>query len=349
MRKLLVWLLVLLLPAGWARAQSPRPYTGETVLSVLALTSAQRELVEYLYQPVLEGETRIDLPAGTRYDDVAPAISCLIQDYPEMFHLARSYSIGYWQNRPDEAAYVQLSYLMGAEESHIMRSRLYTRAKELVRSHPSPQKLHDLLLERVSYGGDVDLRHTAAGALLQGMATCEGYAQALTLLWRMAGIPCGLVTGVATDSSGHTEGHAWNIADLDGYTLVDPTWNDQEHLGLNTHWYYGLSTVQMAADHTPDADQTLPVCGDQANWHRVHGRLAYSREDVYAAIRRMVTTGENVNLRIMDGALYALTAADTHQLLTDYNEGASRQEAFYGSYSVLPGNTQQCVMIMWAE
>lgn len=344
MRKLLVWLLVLLLPAGWASAQSPRPYTGETVLSVLALTSAQRELVEYLYQPVLEGETRIDLPSGTRYDDVAPAISCLIQDYPEMFHLARSYSIGYWQNRPDEAAYVQLSYLMGAEESHIMRSRLYTRAKELVRSHPSPQKLHDLLLERVSYGGDVDLRHTAAGALLQGMATCEGYAQALTLLFRMGGIPCGIVSGNAVDDQGRTERHSWNIARIGGgYTLIDATWNDQDRIGLNTHWYYGLSTRQMGADHFPDADQALPVCTDLNNWHSVRGCVLHTQAEADAAIRRLIS-GETINVRIPSWQLYQQLAIDTYAYLEDYNARHPGQ-GFYGAYRMTRSDVQQCLIL----
>ena len=270
MRKLLALTLVFLLCSPLACALT-LPYGEGTVLSVLGLTQPQQTLVEYLYPRIFAGEAEIDLPKGTRYDDASAAMSSLMQDYPEMFHLGKNYSLRYYQHEPEIAISVTPQYRMGQTEAAALRTQLYTQAYLLVGQAENIDHLHDLLLERVTYGGSTEMRHTAVGALLDGVATCEGYAQALSLLYRMGGIPCGIISGEAVDTQGRTDRHSWNIAGIYGYTLIDATWNDQDTLGLNTHWYYGLSSDQMGADHFPDADQHIPDCGEQYNWHQIRG------------------------------------------------------------------------------
>ena len=346
MRKLLLLLSLCLLLAPAAQA-TDFPYPESTILSVVTLTPAQRTLADYLYGPIFRGETKITLPKRTSYDDVAPAMTALMQDYPELFHLGRDYTVGYYTHEPEYATYIQPQYRLSADEAAGLRAELYAQAWLLADACRNPEPLHDALCSRVAYGGDTEMRHTAVGALLEGAATCEGYAQALTLLYRMAGIPCGLVTGTATDSDGQTDRHSWNIAALDGYALIDATWNDQNALALNTHWYYGLSTGQMAADHTPDAGQQLPLCGDQANWHRVRGYEITTLAQADAALRRLVNSGE-LNLRIPDSSLYRALAGNTHDFLSEYNQ-RNPENGFYGAYSVIVSDAQQCVIIQRAD
>lgn len=343
MRKLLACLLMLafLIPAAQALTL---PYAESTVLSVLELTNAQRELADFLYTPVFNGEESIDLPKNTRYDDVSAAMGCLMQDYPEMFHLGKNYTIRYYQHQPQYAISVEPQYRMGQTEAASLRTSLYTQAYLLVDSAASVEDMHDLLLSRVTYGGSTDMRHTAVGALLQGQATCEGYAQAMSLLYRMGGIPCGIVSGTATDSQGGSERHSWNIARINGgYTLIDATWNDQDHMGLNTHWYYGLSTSQMGVDHFPDRDQALPVCTDLANWHSVRGYVLHTQAEADEALRRLIS-GETVNVRIPSWQLYQQLAINTYDYISAYNERNPRS-GFYGSYSVTRSDAQQCLIL----
>ncbi|MBQ2953836.1 MAG: hypothetical protein IJE07_09825 [Clostridia bacterium] len=351
MRKILSLLLglMMLLPAA-AAAELPLVYPEATVISVIDLTQAQRTLAAQLYMPVLRGETRIELPEGTRYDDVGPAMQCLMLDYPELFHLGRTYTITYWQNEPDVAVAVSPDYRMDAQTADSLRQQLYERALAMIRVNGTAVGLHDMLLDSVAYGGTDDMRHTAVGALLQGTATCEGYAQALTLLYRMAGIPCGMITGQAVEhSTGQLSGHSWNIINLGGYSLIDATWNDQEASGLNTHWYFGLSTQQMAADHAPDADMNVPLCTDHAGWHQRYGRYAATQEDIYRALQQLVTSGEPVNLRITDDALYTSVARDVGALLDAYNAWAPMEAGFYGRYSYLLCDAQRCIIILRTE
>lgn len=324
MRKALVLLLLMLLPL---RADAlALPYEEDTVLSVLEMTPPQRTLANFLYTPVFNMETRIDLPKGTAYDDVSAAMGCLMQDYPELFHLGKDYVIGYYRDAPETAVWLEPAYRMSAEEAAQARAVLYAQAYLIADAAADAEALHDQLCTLIRYGGDTELRHTAVGALLEGTATCEGYAQALTLLYRMKGIPCGVIIGNATDNAGRTDRHAWNLLRMNGYTLLDLTWNDQNGISLNTRWYYGLSTRQMAADHLPDAGQNIPPCGEQDNWHAQRGLVIATEAELLSALQMFSREGQ-INLRFADSALYARAAHDTHALLDDFNR-ACPQDAF---------------------
>ncbi len=250
MRRFLILICVLLL-ASAAQAESlSLPYGGETVLSALDLSAEQRALADFLYAPVFRHEERILLPKGTAYADVSAAMHCLTQDYPELFHLGLDYTVGYYRDTPEQAAWVEPTYRLTAEEAAALRAELYLQAYLLAAEDPDLLSLHDALCRRVVYGGADEMRHTAPGALLTGEAQCEGYAQAMTLLCRMAGIPCGVVTGAARTSDGRTEPHAWNIALLDGEMVyLDVTWDDQDAQGIIGHWYFALTAEEIAEDH----------------------------------------------------------------------------------------------------
>ncbi len=344
MRKILAFLLLLTIPLH--AAALTLPYAEETILSVLDMTDAQRALADSLYTPVFNMETRIDLPKGTPYKDVSAAMVCLMQDYPELFHLGKDYTIGYYRDAPDTAVWLEPAYRMSAEEAAQARAVLYAQAYLIADASADAEALHDQLCSLVTYGGETELRHTAVGALIEGQATCEGYAQAMTLLFRMKGIPCGVITGTATDASGVSERHSWCIADVDDLTLIDPTWNDQDALGLNTHWYYGLSTGQMAADHTPDAGQDVPLCDAHANWHDRHGYNVSWADQADTFIRRLVA-GETINLRA-DGIMYVALTDDLSTWLEHYNE-RNPDAPFYGSYSLTKCDAQQCIILQRAE
>lgn len=341
-------MILLVCPAA-ALAVPDTPYAQETVLSVAVLTETQSALVDSLYGPLMQHEASITLPERTLYDDVVAAMTALLQDYPEMFHVHRNYSISYERSKPEYALTLTPQYRMTAAEAALLRQQMYIRAGQIIAADADPLALHDALCLAALYGGDTEMRHTAPAALLDGLATCEGYAQALSLLYRMAGIPCGVVIGTASSSHGETENHAWNIALLEGYTLIDATWNDQNALGCITHWYYGLSTTQMAQDHTAGENQQVPDCIDASNWHRTQGLYVLDIADAYNALRLLATTGEAANLRILDKDLYEQMSSDIGGLIDVYNASCPVSEAFYGAYSYTLNDAQQCILLTRSE
>lgn len=76
---------------------------------------------------------------------------------------------------------------------------------------------------------DTDISHTMQGALMEGVAVCDGYAKSAMYLLNSIGVPTQFVTGTANGGP-----HAWNLVKLgDGYYHVDLTWadSDEERIG----------------------------------------------------------------------------------------------------------------------
>lgn len=344
MAMLMVWL-----PCG-ALAVPETPYAPETVVHTAALSDGALAALEVLYPAISAGESTILLPDGMRYDDVSAAMLSLSRDYPEMFHLDNAWFIGYLQDRPDVATQVMPEYRMSPEAYGALRARLLETAGRMadgIRGGDADraEALHDLLCERATYDGSEqgDADNTAIGALLDGVTRCEGYAQALALLYRLAGIPCGVVTGEVPEEEG-TARHAWNVAVIgEEPTLIDATWDDRDE-GGNTHWYAGVTTWMMAADHWPDPEMSVPACVSvTVNWHARRGLLVSDETGILHALGCFAREGE-VSVRFTDAALYADFNERTNDWLGVYN-AAYPGEAFYGRYSVIASADQLCVQL----
>lgn len=73
----------------------------------------------------------------------------------------------------------------------------------------------------------------AAGALLDGEASCYGYSRAYQLLLNGMGVPCTVVFGRAPTG----KRHAWNLVSLQGeLRFVDTTFEDHDEVD----WGYFL-------------------------------------------------------------------------------------------------------------
>lgn len=104
------------------------------------------------------------------------------------------------------------------------------------------KKVHDYLVNRITYGGDFECPTTydPVGALLNGVCVCQGYAEAFKMICDYYKIPAICVIGEAGN-----ENHMWNAVKMDnGYWyLVDATWDDQEEDGLFYDFFLtGLSS-----------------------------------------------------------------------------------------------------------
>lgn len=90
------------------------------------------------------------------------------------------------------------------------------------------KSIHDSIAASVTYDTGATHAYDAYGALIDGKAVCEGYAEAFKLLCDRENIPCVLVTGtgVTSESSG---AHMWNYVQMeDGiWYAVDVTWDGQ--------------------------------------------------------------------------------------------------------------------------
>ncbi len=113
------------------------------------------------------------------------------------------------------------------------------------------KSIYDYLILNISYdhdgydSGDIsNASHSAYGAIVNGVAVCDGYSEAINLLLNRLGIESDIVIG-QTDG----EGHAWNYVEFEeGYYYLDATWDDSDN-GKIRYDYYKKTLSEMNQDH----------------------------------------------------------------------------------------------------
>ena len=95
------------------------------------------------------------------------------------------------------------------------------------------------------------------GALVNKEAVCEGYAKAFKYLMDQIGVESIVVIGVAQDSNGDTQNHAWNYINFNNvWYAIDVTWDDPVIIGggilgkRHKYKYFLKGSTTMNKDHT---------------------------------------------------------------------------------------------------
>jgi len=102
--------------------------------------------------------------------------------------------------------------------------------------------------------------YTAYGALVEGESVCQGYASLFYRMMKEAGVGVRVLSGLAFNGEA-TEGHAWNIVELDDkYYHADSTW-DASLSQAGYDYEYFLKGKYGFPDHYRDA-----YC-DSADFH----------------------------------------------------------------------------------
>ncbi|MCQ2456198.1 MAG: hypothetical protein MJ096_02475, partial [Clostridia bacterium] len=206
----------------------------------------------------LDGKIPLDVERGLTYDDVVTVAEALRSDCPEPFWQADGFSVSLKSD--GRVSGITPNYVHTAAEAEAMTALMSREADEicaLVHGTDEMQialELHDALARRVTYNEGEDA-HNAYGALVRGVAVCEGSARASQYLLRRFGVESAVVIG---DSRGGA--HAWNLVCIDGaWVNVDVTWDDAGDKLF--HRYFAVNDAVINEDHTRDATAyALPAC-----------------------------------------------------------------------------------------
>ncbi|MBQ8388321.1 MAG: hypothetical protein IJX46_05310, partial [Clostridia bacterium] len=261
---------------------------GRTVIAEMDETGA----LLYAYDAIANGidHAQADI---TIYDGVHPITVEQMQfvydayrrDHAEHFWLDIGYS--YYSNS-ETVTRVLPKYLMVGDELAAAKAVYEAEVQKILAGIDGSMSefekelyIHDLLAERIVYA-ESDNAHSSYGALVEGVAVCEGYAEALQYLLQRAGIESFLMVGYGVDpGTGVSERHEWNAVKLGGkFYQVDLTWNDQ---GVHTfHTYFNIPDSVMYVDHAAtETEYPLPVCDSDAEFYfnkRGHKIEEYSVE-----------------------------------------------------------------------
>ncbi len=182
------------------------------------------------------------------YDD-------LFDNEPDIFFVNGSISYSY---NASGITSIYLEYYDTANPAAIAAYKTaVSRAKSAVNNDMSDvQKalaLHDWLANVAEYdyetangtAGFDEMGYTAYGALVKGLAVCEGYSKAYLAILRECGIKSLYIGSDVMN-------HGWNIVQLDGeWYHVDVTWDDGDMPGRIDHVYFLVSDDVMGSVRAP--------------------------------------------------------------------------------------------------
>ena len=124
--------------------------------------------------------------------------------------------------------------------------------------------IHDALCERITYAEDESTEEDdmATGALLNGQANCDGYADAFLLTGTLAGLEVRCQQGDSREKGPDDQYsdvlHLWNLMKINGsWRLVDVTWDDREI--ATVHTWFNLGEDRARLMHVWNEDASVPL------------------------------------------------------------------------------------------
>ena len=183
------------------------------------------------------------------------SINALLLDHPEIFYLDVTKMYMFTESTttfsgttyrisigPDGNTSYLLPGFYSAEDVLMAENNLKTQLSSILtlingNTYERILQVHNYLIDNITYdssNSSLESSHTLYGALINKVAVCDGYAKAFKYILDNMGISCVEVCGMAQNSTGITESHAWNDVLVDGkWYAVDVTWDDPIIIGGN--------------------------------------------------------------------------------------------------------------------
>lgn len=257
------------------------------------------DLETYLVHALEQFQTSIDVAEyGISREKAAETYFQVLNSHPELFYV-EGYVEWNYNSSGVVTKYKSISYRDTQANIKRQQQELEAAAEQALAwvdpSMADVEKaliLHDYLVlncaydeERRQNGTVPSYSHSAYGALVSGLAVCDGYSHAYAyLLENKLGIPCELVTS-------NSMNHAWSMVSIDGeWYHVDVTWDDPiwDCIGRVKHDYFLISdTVISDSSHKHGnwsaGHKATSNTYRNAFWKQVSSGFCYQGGDWYYA------------------------------------------------------------------
>lgn len=195
---------------------------------------------------------------------------------------------------------VNFDVVQTEEDAWNMTKRLNEKLDEIVAGMPDGSEyeqlryLHDYLVFNCTYSDSIPTFYTAYGALIDGQATCQGYADAMHLLLARAGFETCFCVGRGNNIE---VTHKWNYVKLsDGqWYILDPTWADpaeKDDLSYISYDYFLISDEELMKDHKVKFDSSfyeVPVATSMEHcYHKTEGYFCSTYDEAKEIFRKQL-------------------------------------------------------------
>ena len=243
----------------------PEPSGGESLSNEVSNDDEYMRVLRAAFSN-LDEDLMVSIGSGYDIDPVElPEYAMLIERADPLVISISNLTYSYSKN--GDVVYYTFDY--GIDKKTIAQMRVDTKkaVKQIVTDMDSEGKsdyeivcmVNEYLCDNAEYSDGDDPyppeTYTAYGALVDGIAVCEGYSAGAKLLLNELGVVCDMEFGECTGGGGH----AWNLVKVDGiWYQMDTTWND----ACGNRMEYMLTTDSfMRASRTWDASK-YPACTD---------------------------------------------------------------------------------------
>lgn len=224
------------------------------------------------------------LQAGLVEKDIDRIFQCVLNDHPELFYVEGYSYVKYSRGDVLTAIAFSGTYSMDRETAVLRREEIEKAAEEILAGisaqasdYDKVKYVYDTVITATDYELQAPDNQNIYSVLVNHRSVCQGYAKATQYLLNRLGVECTLVLG--TVKSG--EGHAWNLAKVDGsYYYLDTTWGDASYQMGETgtiagfvmpainYDYLNITTQELVRTHTVGGDVPMPLCtAKDANYY----------------------------------------------------------------------------------
>ena len=219
-----------------------------------------------IIETVISGGSSVRPSPFVGSEQIAKIATAVNYDHPELFYV--DFRHLNFLGTPMGIVY-QINYMLRTAVRPVITEQVEKKISEILTiaekrnlrgEYEKCRWVHDYLVRNTKYNfealrrpNDYPDSFSAKGALVDGLAVCEGISKAFKLLCNRLGVDAMVVFGTsAQESFGVDIPHAWNIVKLNNeYTHVDVTWDIgmSETSRCTRYDYFCLSDRWMMLDH----------------------------------------------------------------------------------------------------
>ena len=158
--------------------------------------------------------------------------------------------------------------------------------------------VHDYILDNVEYSYEHIVSY-AYGALIEGKAVCQGYAQSFQKILSKLNIEGHTVKGWSNAEDG--EYHEWNRIKLDdGWYFIDNTWDDVTDSPYKSYKHFLINSEMLGKNHRDWASYSDEHDGSKYIYYayKKQGVLAENKEQLKNILKAQINSSNSSNITI---------------------------------------------------